>query len=268
MAEPLPKFNAPPVIETVMGLQFNPLAGFTEAHAGWFWKSKLADEWTSVQRAPRILDQFERFGDDIKWGPNHGIRISPDEGGRIQIINNDDDRMIQVQNSRFIYNWRKREGGYPSFDSISPEFTRLFSLFQDFNTDAFGGVPDVNQWEITYVNHIPKGELWTSPKDWVSVINDLSVSTADVEGQEFDGFNAEWRLLIHGTRGRLHITARHGRKSGPDGDELLILQLTARGPVVPQQDYDEGFRIGHEAIVRSFAKMTSKRAHEHWKRIR
>ena len=39
--EPLPKFDSPPVIETVLGVQFTPLANFTGALAGSFWKSRL-----------------------------------------------------------------------------------------------------------------------------------------------------------------------------------------------------------------------------------
>ncbi|OLB29539.1 MAG: hypothetical protein DMG41_37135 [Acidobacteria bacterium] len=36
-----PKFDAPPVVETVLSVQFSSLPGFATAHAGWFWKEYL-----------------------------------------------------------------------------------------------------------------------------------------------------------------------------------------------------------------------------------
>ena len=44
MAENI-KFGAPPVVETALSVQFNPLAGFTTAHAGWFWKDYVEKQF-------------------------------------------------------------------------------------------------------------------------------------------------------------------------------------------------------------------------------
>jgi len=53
-------FRHAPVVETVIGVQFEPLGKMTNAHLGAFWKT-LGPEWPNVTDAPRIEDQFERF---------------------------------------------------------------------------------------------------------------------------------------------------------------------------------------------------------------
>ena len=67
-ADDLPKFDAPPVVETALSIQFSRLPEFTTAMAGWFWKSyltKLADgaKWNKVVEVPRLEDEFEKFGE-------------------------------------------------------------------------------------------------------------------------------------------------------------------------------------------------------------
>jgi hypothetical protein len=76
MAGSLPKYSKPPVIETVLGVQFEPLAKFRTAHAGCFWKSYLDNDWTKIEQVPRLDDHFERFGDERKWGPMGGGNLA------------------------------------------------------------------------------------------------------------------------------------------------------------------------------------------------
>ena len=65
----LPAFRKPPVVETVLGVQFDPIPGFSNAHLGAFWKRLLAHEnsgsageWRTLTDAPPIEPTFERFG--------------------------------------------------------------------------------------------------------------------------------------------------------------------------------------------------------------
>src|SRR3989304_8583091 len=158
MADPLPKFDAPPVIETVLGVQFSRLPGFSTAHAGWFWKSYLKgpERWPKVVDAARLEDQTERFGEEVWVRPV--VRLTASGAAqRTQIIRADDERMIQIQDSRFILNWRKQSHDYPSYDVLVPEFRESFASFSRFVQDAGFGSLDLNQWEVTYLNHVPKG---------------------------------------------------------------------------------------------------------------
>jgi len=271
MTTPLPKFDAPPVIETVLSAQFARLERFSNAHGGWFWKNYLNKDWVDVQPAPRLEDQFELFGDEIKWGPpGGGIRIVPGvEPERLQIRRSDEEGMIQVQDSRFVYNWRKQNAGYPSYEKVLTEFQDKFAAFERFVKDAELGALDLNQWEVTYVNHIDRGGLWDTFSDWTKIFPRFNVpATEDVRDFNPEDFRGEWRLIIGDNRGRLYISMNRGRAGSEKGAEVIRLQLTARGPVNIEKNLDlwAGFELGHAAIVRYFTAMTSPVAHKYWKR--
>lgn len=267
----LPKFESPPVIETVLSAQFGRLRHYSNAHAGWFWKNYLGLEWERVSEAPRIAEQYERFGEEKRWGISGStvtLRGSP-EAERTQIYRSDNERMIQVQDSRFIYNWRKqKDSDYPSYAKLLPEYRDQFAHFARFVQDSENPPLDINQWEVTYVNHIPKGDLWESPADWPQLFPGLWVPANGVEQLELDTLNSEWSLLAGDSSGRLHISLKHVRVGAAEGPEILALQLTARGPMTGETTLEQGFDKGHRWIVLSFTAMTSELAHTHWGRIR
>lgn len=270
MTKALPKFDAPPVVETVLSAQFARLEEFSNAHGGWFWKEYLREDWVKVRSTPRLDDQIEFFGDQIKWGPavsgikfTHGLTTD-----RFQFVRADNERMIQIQDSRFIYNWKKETANYPSYDKVLLEFKSNFESFQKFVKDANLGSPLVlNQWEVTYVNHIPKDGLWNSFEDWSNILPGFFVPPNESDQLQPEQFSGEWRLTIAENHGRLYINVNRGR-AGIEGPEVMRLQITARGPVDAEKgmDLQSGFDLGHESIVRTFAAMTSPAAHKHWKR--
>lgn len=269
MADRLPKYDSPPVIETVLSVQFAPLQHFSSAHAGWFWKNYLDKEWGAVHVAPRLDDQFERFGDEMTWGRNVGFRIATyPESDRIQIIRADNERMIQVQSTRFVYNWKKQKSDYPSYEKLLPEFQRSFLSFNKFTKDSGNSPLKLNQWEVTYVNFIPKGELWQTINDWGNIFPSLSKLVTTIDNLSPEDFRAERRFIIGGNLGRLYITINQGKVGSEKGEEVIHLQFTARGPITDEDmaGLQKGFDLGHESIVLSFTGLTSGTAHKFWKR--
>lgn len=270
----LPTFDAPPVVETAISAQFEPLPNFTNAHSGWFWKNYLEQEWSSVKPAPRIKDVSEAFGENRRWSLPGDLSIShglvPD---RLQIIcaKDDEDRMIQIQDSRFIYNWRRGANhSYPSYRKLLPEFEAKLELFDKFVHEAALGKLDFNLWELVYVNHIPKGELWSSIRDWPSVLPSLLFPQLNsINNQQPDSLRLEWQFVIGENIGRLYVSVAHARQLGPGQTaEIMEIKLMARGPIDLEQGIDlvKGLGIGHMSIVKTFAQITSAKAHEHWKR--
>lgn len=265
----LPGFDAPPVIETLLSVQFVPLQHYSNAHAGWFWKNYLGSDWDAISEVPRINDQFERFESDKKWAPASVVTIRTGPSAeRHQITRSDGERMIQIQDSRFIYNWKKVEGGYPSFGTLLPEFKDHYSVFQKFAKDAGNEDLQPNQWEVTYVNHLIKGEVWESPADWPHLFPWLTPPAINVMEQSFDSIQHDWHLIIGENHGRLSVSLKHVRLGSVDGPEALSLQLTARGPIDLEKgiNLETGFEIGHTSIVLSFDAMTSTDAHKLWKK--
>lgn len=265
-ADALPSFKQPPVVETVLGVQFEPIRGFTNAHLGAFWQT-LGLDWPNVADAPPLEQQFEQFEDERTWGPlGLQLKLTSEPSSRLQIRNKLNDRMIQVQNGRFHLNWLGQAGGeYPRYRNVRPDFDKLFARFGALVKDYQLGELKLNQWEVTYVNHIPKGSLWHAPSDvaGISLLFARPPVLPMVVGPE--SFSGAWHFEITPKRGRLHVEIRHGRRTIPDEQEILIVTLTARGPFGPgAMDYGEGLDIGHEVIVRGFTVLTSEIAHETW----
>jgi uncharacterized protein (TIGR04255 family) len=273
MAEPLPKFDAPPVVEALLGVQFAPLVGYTTPMAGWFWKSYLpvlsAMPWEKAEDEAPLEDARELFGENEVWG-TLGFRLQRGSApNRVQIIQSGDQRMVQVQNTRFILNWRKQEGLYPSFDTLSNEFWKVFPEFEKFTKETGLGAVEQNQWEVTYVNRISKGELWENPANLKRILPQFSLPSAVIANPAADPISFDWRYTLPDERGRLYIKLLHAR-SGPsrDAQEFIQITLTARGAIDHEKDWNlkSGFDLGHEAIVRTFAAITSPDAHKLWKR--
>jgi uncharacterized protein (TIGR04255 family) len=262
------KLENPPLVETAISIQFQPIVGFTSGHFGWYWKDSLDSSWVKTIEAPILPDQFERFGD-----PQARISLTSlqfnlaNQPDRLQIVNAADDRVIQIQNSRFIYNWRKREDVYPSFKSIYPEFVAKVSDFRAFLKKA-GLDPIIpNQWEIIYINYLQKGDLWQKTEDWSNVLPGLFPSPLRTDLVQFESGSAEWQFEISPKKGRLRVSAQHGM-TGPLGTEVLVLQLTARGGVEigseSMEGFDLGLNLGHQVLVDTFSKIVSQEALARW----
>lgn len=257
-------FERPPIVEAVLGIQFESIP-LTIAHYGWFWKQYLGQPWNDAITASRLEDVFERFGPDRTWSRPR-LRFEPGIDSRRfrqQFMNADGEHMLQLQDTRFVYNWKKSkgEGGYPSFDRLRPEFFEHLSSYQKFLTEA--DLPQVqpNQWEVVYVNYIPRGDLWDTAEDWLDIFPGFYVP-ADVR---IDGFVGAWSTILGQQEGRLHIELKHSQIA-ENKDEIIRLQLTARGPTVDHSDLSERFEAGHAAIVNTFTKMTSEAAQKYWGR--
>jgi len=267
---PRPDYDNPPVIETVLGAQFDRLRDFRNAHLGAFWKALNTDEWPIVSDAPPLQPQFERFADSAKWIKGLQIQLTQDPGSRLRIKNEAGDRMIQVQNGRVHFNWLGEEGGpYPRYPRVRDGFTRLLQQFLEFLTQEKLGGFRPNQWEVTYVNHIPKGTVWNTPNDW-DFFRPLGSIPSISEVVEGESFNGEWHFVIPQQRGRLHVQWQHALKPVPEQEdqEFIRLTLTARGAVKQGENAAvtilNGLDLGREVIVRSFKSFMSDEANKYW----
>ena len=187
----------------------------------------------------------------------------------MQIKNQQADQMVQVQNGSFHFNWLGETGGqYPRFRKVRERFEWALRKFVEFVRLENLGTIKPNQWEVTYLNHIPQGTVWNTPNDWgfFRPLTGLPTIEGLIEGESFGG---EWHFVIPEKRGRLHVNWQHGITSEPAVRELVVVNLTARG-ALDKADADivptvsAGLDLGHETIVRSFAKLMSSEANKYW----
>jgi uncharacterized protein (TIGR04255 family) len=267
----LPSFRKPPVVETVLGVQFDRLSGLTNAHLGGFWKHLRATDsedgrWDEVNDAPPIELTVERFEDGQSWARDAmTFRVSQDPSCRIQIRNARHNAMVQLQNGRLHYNWIGRGGqDYSRYCVVRPAFDRVYRLFQGFLQDEKLGAVSPNQWEVTYVNHLPKGSVWHVPADWAKVFVGLPGAWAASSEVQLESLAASWHFEIPPRRGRLHVELKHAKLIENEGREILQLTLTARGPVNDETTLVDGLDLGRRAVVLGFRDITSPEAHRHW----
>jgi uncharacterized protein (TIGR04255 family) len=265
----LPTYDRPPVVETVVGVQFDPIRGLSNGHLGAFWH-QLGDEWPRVSHANPLNQEFEEFGDEGAWGGlGARLRLTTDSACRLQIHSAADDRMIQVQNGRLHLNWLAQGGrhAYPRYSRVREGFDELLHRFAAFLGEQGLERPGFNQWEVTYLNHIPRETVWSDPSDW-SFLRLLSAAPPLPAGLRPESASGEWHFEIEPRRGRLHALLQHVRQRKPVEQELLVLNLTARGGIPGDRHAFAsalaGLDLGHEVIVRSFQAMMSDSANESW----
>lgn len=263
----LPKFSKPPLIETVLGVQFNPLRGLGNAQLGWFWK-RLGTEWEFAAEVPPLEPQYERF--DPGWARlGMQLKLTQDTRSRLQVRSQSKDRMLQIQNGRLLYNWLGQGGTtYPHYAAVKQAFDGVQQEFTRFLSDEKLGELQPNQWEVTYVNHLVKGTVWNELADCSAAFRVGPLLNASPGGTKLETFGGEWHYEIPKEKGRLHVQLRHGKLAPEEGPEVLILTLTARGPVNEEQNLSDGLNCGHETIVRGFFDLTSESAHMYWGLLR
>ena len=268
MSQPFLEFERPPIVELVLGVQFAPLSRLSSGHLGWFWKQFLDDQWVNASDAVLLADQFETFEEQGRWRMPSKMQVTLDANAgppRLQLENAAGDRMLQVQQTRFHYNWKRRDQSYPSFHGVRTEFDKQFSRFRDFLAASAQGELCPNQWELTYVDSIPRGELWQTVADWQRVLPGLLSGPPPIEELCAESASGEWTFEITPRRGRLHVAVRQARI--PDTNEtVLLVQTTARGPIGRDatEDLAAGLALGHSVAVRTFFRITSAEAHAHW----
>lgn len=271
---PLPEYTNPPLVETVLGIQFDPFPKFSNAHLGAYWASIRGEEWNIVADAHALEPQFEKFGGSQKWSEvGFRIKLSQETAGRLQIRNSSETRMIQVQNGRFHLNWLGEHGGiYPKYQTIRDDFLREFAVFESFVSGEGLGNIVPNQWEVTYVNHVPRNTVWHEPHGW-NFFKPLSGIDRYGQLNQLESFSGEWHFVILENAGRLHVHWQHGMKQTEKEKkskdlELIRLAFTARGPVhaknASRRAILDGLNLGHESIVNAFCELSSDKANDYW----
>lgn len=264
----LPEYEQPPVVETLLGVQFTPLAQFSIPHFGLYW-AKIREDYPNYQVQPPLGPVIEQFGAGLFTQPKIGVELVPVPEVRCWFMGKSDTMLTQVQRDRFIHNWRKvkAEDVYVRYDNIKPKFTEEWKRFCEFLEEADLGTPEVNQCEVTYVNHIEMGAGWKSYGELNKVVASWSGSYSGSFLPGPESVNIGARYVLPDKKGRLYIEMQPAIRQ-QDAREILQLNLTARGKPESSnlKDILEWLDLGHEWIVRGFTDYTTKEMHDFWRR--
>lgn len=263
----LPDFENPPVVETVLGVEFAPLQGWSIPHFGLLW-NELKEKYPLFE----VQLALPSSGDvDVGLGAQSGLslHLSAWPTHRCWFFNPDRTSLVQVQNDRFVHNWLKAapKDQYPHYENIRPMFELEWTLFRDFLAAQKISLPGLVKCEITYINHIERGHGWQTFED----LSDLIKVWAAERKFDFlpvpDQVICNLRYPMPNVHGTLSITVEPAiRKS--DQKEVIQLRLTAQGrpDSVELVDIVKWFDTGREWIVRGFTDFTTPKAHQLWKR--
>lgn len=262
------KFRDPPVIETVLGVQFVPVQELGLPHLGVFW-NQLRREYPKHEVKPALAPVVEEFPPPAAGG-SVGIQLQSEPEARCWFIDETSTQLIQVQRDRFLRNWRRGDPpahSYPSFDELRPRFARDWQRFVQFLVGEGLRTPDVNQCEVTYVNHIELGRGWESFGQAHEALTLLAPpSNSFLPRPELVALNTSYAMPDKA--GRLHVAAQPAVRR-KDGRQVLQLTLTARGQPAACQEADilAWFGLGHEWIVQGFAEITTAKMQKIWGRL-
>jgi uncharacterized protein (TIGR04255 family) len=197
---------------------------------------------------------------------------------RLWMLNEKGSELLQVQEDRFIRNWRRyddRGAVYPQYaEHLRPEFEKDLAEFAQFLATEGHGEPEFDQAEVTYINHIEKHEIWDNHAEVGRVLRGVQPNLAAVAGLSVETVGLRSRHELRDRAGdfagRLHISFDAGLVPGGDAPRpIFVLQLVARGrPLGPgAKGLLEFLDLGHDAIVSTFDKITTDEMQKAWGKV-
>ena len=254
----LPSYEKPPLIEVACGLVFKRLTAMKIPHYGIVW-SKFREQYPICQHAAPLEISKESVD------PAVGVPLP-----RVWLIGKGEMDLIQLQADRVFYNWRKvrPDDSYPRYSTVCANFRQVVEKLSESIEELGLGVIEPVDCELTYVNHIPKGEGWQSVSELQKLFPDLSWR-CDPARFLPNPTSAAWKATFsYADLGTLTASLNHGARR-MDNLPIFIFQLTAKG--IGQERSIPAiftwFDTAHEWIVRGFADLTSDSAQrEIWKR--
>ncbi len=257
-SQKFPEYKKPPVIEVVCGIVFETIEGFKGNHLGLFWQ-KVRDKFPKCEHALRLGFDPEKDFDMANYLP------------RIWFVSKKQNTLIQLQDNRFFFNWRRMEEdeAYPRYRTIIKAFKANLRTFEAFLQEEDLGSVHPKSCELTYVNHIPKGEGWESFSDINEVFRDLAWNT---KGKRFlpkpVKLAGQVSFPLPEKKGFLDLKLGYGERKF-DKCPVLILHNSATGLGADKSmgAVWEWFKVAHEWIVRGFADLTGATIQKDiWKR--
>jgi uncharacterized protein (TIGR04255 family) len=246
----LPDYNNPPVNEVVFGVQFQKIEDFQTPHIGLLWEKLDRKKFPKYQEMAPVNHVVEDGPKEAQFGIYDRPPLP-----RLLFINLNENHLVQVQQDRFLQNWRKikPDDTYPRFRKLYPEFKQSWEFFNSFLHDMGLPKPIPDQYELTYVNQITQGEGWTNISDIEKVFRGFRY---DVKGRFLpEPETLTWRKIyrLPNQMGRLHTSLKMA--SIKEGKRVMLFELTARG--FGTMPIDDWFEMGREWIVRGFADLTT-----------
>ena len=245
-------YENPPIDEIVCGIRFDPIKRLQSGHFGILWQ--------------RFRSDFPRTEDQNLVGPVSEEDLgSPDKPPlpRVWFIHKNENELIQVQRNRFLHNWRKRrpDDEYPGYEKVVENFERYLSCFEEFLAEENLGNLVLREYELTYIDLIPKEHGWENPSDLAKVFpNLLSLTRQSVLLNDVQGINWQTIFGLPNNLGQLIVSIRNAQRI-PDNQQIIYIESKAvsSGSYKPIRGW---FNTAHNTIGKFFSNLVSKEIQE------
>lgn len=266
MRPDLPEFRKPPVSEVALSVRFAALNDFHVPHFGLLWE-RFRGKYPHLEEHPPIgsMVGFQE-GSDVK---PVNLQLIAGTGAvpiRVWFLNEDKSELIQVQNDRFIRNWRGSGEKYPRYEALRELFREDYATFLKFVEQEKFDAPQLQECEVTYVNQIVAGEGWHHAGEAHRVFQVCSLPKNDEEPEPEDfGFAVRYVIRDDGANrvGGLEVTVNSAQRT-KDQKPVFVMTLTARG--MSSDGFETFFDLGRAWIVKRFAALTTEKMHQIWER--
>lgn len=272
----LPDYRRPPLVEVVLGIQFSEIRGLGNVHIGLFWQNIKA-EFPNWSEQPTLPVLFEVFGGaDLKHTRPQIETFTTAPMNRFWFTKADDSELIQLQNNRFLRNWRKirhqdQDGEYRRYEPIREAFHKDFNNLESFLISQGLGPIEPNQCEVTYMNHFEVADTEGFAGAMARLFGHWQ-KFPEAPESNLDTVSTDLTFKLFGSDkdiplGRLHVSIKPAYLN--DGRPIVVMQLVGRGrPINPDiNGCLEFMDIARRGIVEMFTQLTSEEMHRHWERL-
>ena len=253
-SNPLPSYKSPPINEVVCGMRFATPGNLLLPHIGLLW-NKIRKDYPTIRHAAPIASPQGEVPIDL----NTGLPLP-----RVWFINKSDDQLIQFQFDRFYFNWRHKLDKYPRYPHVIEHFEDTRDIVRSFFKENDLGDLIPVEYELSYINHIPKGSGWDTISDLSKMFSDFNWK---IKSNRFlpNPQNLGWKTEFHLPNNFGSLTVSLKMVIRPeDKIPLAILGLNAHG--LSDSSTREWFDVAHEWIVQGFTDLTTPPAHKYWER--
>lgn len=254
----LPSYRKPPVNEVVCGMRFQSPDKLRIPHIGLLW-NKFRSRYPNIQHASPIASVIGELVIDQTTG-------SPLP--RVWFINDSEDQLVQFQVDRFYFNWRRRQNEYPRYSHVIENFESTYDIIVNFFNEFNLGELNPVEYELSYINHMPKGQEWNTVDDLPKIFPDFIWRQTKGRFLPNPG-KVAWQtgFPIQAKNGLLTVSLKQAIRT-EDKVPLFVLELTARGigESTDKKDFRKWFDVAHEWIVRGFTDITTPEVQKVWER--
>jgi uncharacterized protein (TIGR04255 family) len=262
----LPAYDNPPAVETVMGFHFAQIAGWSPLHLGQLFSVFEADYPNGEMLAPVVDLSLASRGGALNFLEAMTLRAAFSDKLKSQLV--------QVQQSFFLRNWRRVVDGqqYAHYSELKPRFTADWQGFTSFLKQVGLGSPAVYRCEVTYVNHLVRGDIWNSYNDLAALLKPIAERASGSEQGRQYAFLPEAatvNLVAGYNLAQMAVSLQIQAQSAirqPEGTEVIQLTVTAQSK--PDSESDQSLSDAldrcHDAVVLGFDDATTSKAHKLW----